>query len=86
MREGNTPDVYCKIARAASEHELSVGIKASTRHGMVFVFNTAKQGYKKPSPSICVDRWRRAKKNYELNKSEYGEEFAPILPPYEPKK
>lgn len=83
-REGNTPDVYCKIARAAYDHGISTTIKASTRHGMTLTFNTAKPGYSKPSLKICETKWRTAKKYYELLKSKYGEESSPKFPPYEP--
>lgn len=60
-REGNTSDVYCKIAGAASEHELSTDIQPSMHHGIVMRFWPAKPGYKKPSPEICEKRWKKAK-------------------------
>lgn len=86
FREGNTYDVYCKIARAAFEHGLSTAIKASMYHGTVLTFDTAKPGYEKLSPKICEEKWRTAKKYYELLRNKYGEESPPIFPPYELKK
>lgn len=61
LREGNTSDVYCKIAGAASEHGLRTDIQPSMYHGMGMRFWPAKSGYRKPSPEICEKRWRKAK-------------------------
>ena len=61
FREGNTSDVYCKIAGAASEHGLSTAIQPSMYHGMVMRFGPAGPKYNKPSPKICEMRWRKAK-------------------------
>ena len=61
LREGNTSDVYCKIAGATSEHGLSTDIQPSMYHGMVMRFGPAGPKYKKPSPEICEKRWRKVK-------------------------
>lgn len=71
-REGNTPDVYCKIAEAASEHGLSTDIQSSTRHGMVMRFWPAEPGYKAPSPEICKTRWKKAKRSWAYFRGKYG--------------
>ncbi len=81
-REGNTPDVYCKIAEAASKYGLSVDIKPSLYHGMTLGFNHAKPGYKKPSPRICESRWRNAKKLSDTLKKEGERKFFQKHPEY----
>lgn len=81
-REGNTPDVYCKIAEAASEHGLSTDIQPSMHHGMVMRFWPAKPGYKKPSPEICDARWREAKKINDLIQKEGEQKFLQNYPKY----
>jgi hypothetical protein len=61
-REGNTPDVFCKIAGAAFEHGLATDVDTTKHHGMVMTFSTAKPDYKKPSPKMCETRWKKIKK------------------------
>jgi hypothetical protein len=55
-REGNTSDVYCKIAWAAFEKGIATDV-VTTKHGMAMVFEYAKPNYKKPSPETCNKRW-----------------------------
>ena len=74
-REGNTPDVYCKIAEAASEHGLSTDIQPSMHHGMVMRFWPATPGYKKPSPEVCDTRWKEAKKMSDFIQKEGEQKF-----------
>lgn len=81
-REGNTSDVYCKIAEAASEHGLSTDMQPSMYHGMVMRFWPAKPGYKKPSPKICDARWRKAKKMSDIVQKEGGQKFLQKHPEY----
>lgn len=59
-REGNTPDVYCKIAWAAFEHRIATDVVATRDYGMAMKFKPAEPYYKKPSPEICDKRWRDA--------------------------
>jgi len=61
-REGNTPDVFCKIAGAALEHGLATDVDTTKHYGMVMTFRTAKPDYKKPSPKMCETRWKKVKK------------------------
>lgn len=75
FREGNTPDVYCKIAEAASEYGLSVDIKPSMYHGMAMGFSRAKPGYKKPSPKTCEAAWNKVKKIDDMIKKEGPQKF-----------
>lgn len=81
-REGNTSDVYCKIAGAASEHGLSTDIQSSMRHGMVMRFGPAEPGYKKPSPEICEVRWKKAKKISDIIQKEGERKFLQKYPEY----
>jgi hypothetical protein len=82
QREGNTPDVYCKIAEAASEHGLSTDIQPSLYNGIVLRFWPTKPGYKKPSPEICDARWKEAKKISELIQKEGEQKFLQKYPEY----
>lgn len=61
-REGNTPDVYCKIAGAAFEHGIATDVNTTKHTGMVMTFQPAEPKYKIPSPEICEKRWRNVKK------------------------
>jgi hypothetical protein len=60
-REGNTPDVYCKIAGAASEHGISTDLVA-VKDRMAMMFQNAGPGYRAPSTEICKKRWEYVKK------------------------
>lgn len=61
-REGNTPDVFCKIAGAALEHGLATDVDTTKHHGMVMIFSPAKTGYNTPSQTMCETRWKKVKK------------------------
>lgn len=61
-REGNTPDVFCKIAGAAFEHGIATDINTTKHTGMVMTFNPAEPKYKTPSPESCKKRWKIVKK------------------------
>lgn len=64
-REGNTSDVYCKIAWAAFGKGIATDVVA-TKHGMAMTFDHVKPDYKKPSLAACEDRWKDV---YEFSKS-----------------
>lgn len=72
-REGNTSDVFCKIAGAAFEHGMAADIDAAKYEGMVITFKPAEPKYKNPSPEICKTRWGKVKKSWEYLRSRYGE-------------
>lgn len=61
-REGNTSDVYYKIAGAAFEYGIATDIVTTKHTGMAIEFHPAEANYKKPSPEIFKTRWRRVKR------------------------
>lgn len=56
-REGNTHDVFCKIAGAAFEQGIATDIGTTKHAEMVLRFWSADPKYKPPSPEICKKRW-----------------------------
>lgn len=56
-REGNTPDVYCKISEAAFDNGIATDLITTRDYGMAIAFNFAKTNYKNPSPKLCKKRW-----------------------------
>lgn len=61
-REGNSSDVYYKIAGAAFEHGIATDIVTTKHTGMAIMFHPADASYKKPSPEIFKILWRRVKR------------------------
>lgn len=61
-REGNTSDVFCKIAGAAFEQGIATDVGTTKHTGMVMRFWPADPKYKAPSSEICKTRWRKMKK------------------------
>jgi hypothetical protein len=63
-REGNTPDVFCKIAGAAIEHGIIADIDMTKSLEMIMTFSPAK----KPSPENCEKKWQKVKNLIEWEK------------------
>ena len=64
-REGNTPDVFCKIAEAAFEYGLSTDMVIGGTSGTMLLFNTAGPDYREPSPQICEEKWKLMEEKLE---------------------
>jgi hypothetical protein len=80
-REGNTPDVYCKIALAAFEKGIATDVGATKHNGMAITFEYAGKNYKKPSPDACKGRWEdvykfsKSRKMFKITSEESSEKL-----------
>lgn len=59
-REGNTPDVYCKVVDAMFSRGISTGLERDREGNMVLSFRKSKKGEIAPSSELCELEWRMA--------------------------
>lgn len=82
-REGNTPDVFCKIAEVAYEYGLSTDISVGSLSGTLLIFSPAGADYSPPSPQICEEKWRwMEEKRKEMVKKMEDGSLEVEYPPY----
>jgi len=90
-REGNTPDVFCKIAEAAFEYGFSTDITVGSASGTLLIFSPAGADYRPPSPQICEEKWKWMEKQREeitkkLEKGVLEIEYPPYVAEHTVKK